>query len=525
MTGEAVHHDASAEAVTRHRLALAALLVGLALYRAAVGWSGQLYWPDEYRYLHALHVLDELRKGELVGGLTWVFGEFATERGVASQPSYILFSMVPAFIQGVANLLLGIEPSSPVFYRIPAAVNVITSLGLTLVLYRLGSLLTGDSALALLSVFVHGLLANTNLYVRHLFPYDLALLLFLTSLVVLLDPMASQWGFCSGAAKAGILCGIGITTYQGYNPFVVIILAVVVEKYWGAWRQILAFLVALFSVGLIWEGCAQFGGFSFVSSVQRFSQMYTSAGIQGSTEESYFFLPLYLWEVEGVLGVTLLALFVCFLGMVVARKLGKPEVTLIGAASITYLSFATFSVVSHRIALYGRLLHMYLPFFVLGVVMAIKHFSVPHARKGAALALVLASLTSFLPTAMDAFAISFPKDVERDIKGAFAGNLKLCEMGTYKIDEGSGSQADCDLIIENVRHLYPLPSVLESLPPPGFKLAKEYKHPLQFIPYWFEGYKPDERARLSEHPPVMRVYVRSELPLTFPPLLHQGQRS
>src|SRR6185436_16305040 len=122
-------------------LLLGTLFLGLAWYRLAVGWSGQLYWPDEYRYLHALHVVDELRKGSPSQALHWVFG---VESGVASRPSYILMSTVPATAQGLANVLFGVQPTDPAFYRIPVAVNVLLSLGVTWMFYRIVLRLTGD---------------------------------------------------------------------------------------------------------------------------------------------------------------------------------------------------------------------------------------------------------------------------------------------------------------------------------------------------------------------------------------------
>ncbi len=95
------------------KILLGVLLFFFAVYRLLLIQSGQLYWPDEYRYLHALHFLDELRQGDLQSGLTWVFGGFATDSGVASQPSYIFLSTVPAVFQGVGNLFLGIQPDDP----------------------------------------------------------------------------------------------------------------------------------------------------------------------------------------------------------------------------------------------------------------------------------------------------------------------------------------------------------------------------------------------------------------------------
>lgn len=488
---------------------LGVVLVFLGGYRLLLIQSGQLYWPDEYRYLHVLHFLDELRRVDPGSALNWVFGDLATQGGVASQPSYIFLSIVPAAFQGVANVVFNVQPDDPSFYRIPAVANVIVSLALALVFYRIVLRLTGDRRFALLGLFVYGLLANTNLYVRHLFPYDLALLLFLTAVLVLLDePGASRLSPRNQAAMAGILSGTAMTTYPGYNPFMVILVAVIVARHWGEWRRLVVFVAGLASVFLCWELVSRAGGLSFIESLRQFSRLYSAASVQGSTSESFSFLVRYLWNVEGIEGITLLALFLCFLAMAVRGKFDRTETALIGTASVVFLAFAAFSVMSNRIALYGRLLHMYFPFLVIGSILAVSRFPVPYARRAAVVILLSASVVSFVPNTASALAIRFPRGVERGLRASFSGDPTICDMRAPGTGETGGASEQCDFLVENVRHLYPLPLIFESAPPSGFELTNAYKHPLQFTPYWFEGFSPDERARLLAHPPVMRIYAR-----------------
>lgn len=486
------------------------LLVFLAGYRLLLTQSGHLYWPDEYRYLHALHFLDEIRKGDPTSAFGWVFGDVATRGGVASQPTYIMVSIVPAVVQGLANVVFGIQPEDPSFYRIPGAANVLVSLALTVMFYLVLWRLTADRGLALLGTFVYALLANTNVYVRHLFPYDLALLLFLSALVLLLDdPRTAGLSARINVVIVGVLAGAAMTTYPGYNFFVIILFALILAKHWTEWKRAAGFLAGIASVFVGWEIVSRAGGFSFLESLRQFSRMYNPGTVQGSTSESFSFLLLYLWNVEGAAGAVLLALFLCFLGMAVAGKFGRLETALIASASVAFLAFATFSVISNRVAIYGRLLHMYLPFLVIGSIVVIRQLHGPVVRRVAVAVLALASVVSFVPTAVNAFAIRFPRDVERELRVLHSGNPMICDIAR----SGGGPEGErsyrCDLIVENVRHLYPLPSVLESAPPSGFELSRAYRHPLQFTPYWFEGFAPDERVRLREYPLVMRVYAKA----------------
>lgn len=491
-----------------HKVLLGLLLILLGAYRFCLSWSGQLYWPDEYRYLHALHVLDELRKGDVSRAVYWVFG---SESGVASRPSYILVSLAPALVQGLANMVLGVQPTDPSFYRIPAAGNVLVSLGLTLVLYRIAFLLTGDRLLALLGAAVHGLLANTNMYVRHLLPYDASLLLFLASVMALLEQADSPSRTWLQAGLAGLLSGTAATTYPGYYLFLIIPLALLLAKRPLAWRPLALFIAAALAVAVLWEATARFAGFSFVEASQRFSTTLTPeslAGVQGAHEEGFFFLALYLVEVEGLAGLVLGALFLVFGALAIQGRFSRTQTAMILAAVVAYLVYAVAVQALHRAVFYGRLVHMYLPFVVLAAVLVIRELKAPSFRYGAAMVMLVVSFLSLVPAAVSALTLRFPKDLERELKVVQAG-ARICSVGQGRDQPADGSVADCDVVIENGRHLYPLPEQWRSVPPAGFVLVAEYRHPMQFRPYWFEGYKPQERERLRADPPNISVFRRS----------------
>lgn len=538
----------------RDKVLMVLLLVFLGGYRVLLIQTGQLYWPDEYRYLHALHLLDELRQGDPTRGLFWIFGSEATEAGVGSRPMYIFLSTIPAFIQALAHLFMRLDPIDPAFYRIPAVLNVAVSLGVAVLFYRIVLLVSGDRALALLGVFVHGLLANTNLYVRHLLAYDLSLLLLLASLVMLLDHRI-QPNSRSRVIVAGLLAGIGITTYPGYYHFPLILVVALMVMPHGSWRLASVFLASILSVFVGLEGVARLGGFSFIGSAYRFSKIVPS-GLDELFGEGYRSLPFYLLKVEGFAGVLLLALFAWFLVLAVRGGCGRTEIAVIGAAAAAYLIHATSVVVFHFGALHGRLLHMYFPFVVLASVLAVKIVPGSKLRMGLAGILMAASVISFVPTAAHALAIHYPRDVARSLIDSLEPGTKTCNKvddtggivkasidcnftaatalvvrysrdivrepadsvapetkvcNRWKDDEGRIEElaSDCDVVLDNFRNLYP-PSLemTDAAPPPGFVLSAAYDHPLQFAPYWFEGFRPDERVRLATHPPRMRVYTR-----------------
>lgn len=491
-----------------HKILLGGLLLFLGAYRLLLIQSGQLYWPDEFRYLHALHLLDELRKGEVAQALYWIFG---AEAGVASRPSYILFSLAPAALQGVANLVFEVQPTDATFYRIPVVANVAVSLGLTGTIYYIIWSLSGDRVLALVGASVHGLLANTNMYVRHLFPYDTSLLVFLISLGILLAGQANTGRPLLRAGVAGLLSGFAATTYPGYYLFTLIPLALLLANRPTEWRSVAAFVTAVASVGIIWEGTARLGGFSFIGASQRFSitlSPESPEGVQGAHEEGFLFLPMYLVEIEGLAGVALGLLFLGFIAMAVRGGFDRRQVMIVAAAVLAYLIYATTVQVFHRALFYGRLVHMFIPVMILAAMLAVTQFRRPGVRYGIVATLLALSVISFVPNATTALEVRFPKDLARELTATLGPGIKICGLGQQPKNTREGSQEACDLFLENARHLYPLPDGWKAEPPAGFVLVGEFPHPMQFRPYWFEGYTPSERKRLAADPPLISLFTR-----------------
>lgn len=537
---------------------LIVFLVVLAVYRLLLSGSGQRYWPDEARYLHAMHFVDELSKGDVRAGLKWVFGSTSS---VAARPGFMSLATIPVLLQGLAHLLLGVQPSDTWFYRIPAVFNVIVSLGAAILFYRIVLLLSGVRTLALLAVVVHGLLVNTNLYLRHLFPYDWALFILLGALNVILSPEMARVRPRYQAIVAGLLTGIGATTYTPYWTIIIIFVVTLIVVQDGCWRYVSSFVVAILSVIAMWEMVSWLGGFSFIG---RFREAMVLAfvvevvDVQGSLGGPIF-LPFYSLKVEGIAGAVLLVFFACFWVGAVKGSYGRVEVALIGTATAVYLVYGMIGTYTHNyIFFFGRILHMYFPFVVLGAILALKIIPQYKLRTSVAVAMVLASVVSFVPTASKALMIRYPRDVERDLVASLAPGSRMCNRVGDEVensekpaldcdirdakalvihhsrDAGGASRAlmtietkicnrvrtntgrieepasDCDLVLDNFRHLYP-PSleIIDAAPPPGFVQRAVYDHPLQFAPYWLEDLSPYARAYFATHRSQMRVYARA----------------
>jgi hypothetical protein len=534
-------------------------LVVIVAYRLLLIGAGQRYWPDEYRYLHAMHLIDELSKGNLQGGLNWVFG---TTFDVAARPGFMFFAIIPALMQGVGHLLFEIGPSDALFYRIPAIFNVAVSVGVALLFYRVALLLVKDHALALLGLVSYGLLTNTNLYVRHLFPYDWSLLLLLAALNLILSDETFLSSPHYKAILAGLLAGLGVTTYTPYWPMVIILVAAMVASRNSGWHNAPAFINALLSIVIMWEAIARIGGLSYIG---RFTEAMVDAlvvtvwDVKGALGGPIF-LPFYSLRVEGLAGVMLLALFLYFWFGVARRRYGRVEVGVIGAASAVYIVYGSIGIFTHNhIFYFGRLIHMYFPFLVFGAILGLKGIAQKGLRIGVAMAMMASVVVSFVPTATRALAISYPRDIERDLVASMApGGGRTCtqlvddkdkdekvaiecDLGNasalvvrHSPSNGIGSAASvanqtvfcnrvkdstgqiqeparhCNFVLENFRHVFPTSlAIVDAAPPSGFTLSAVYEHPLQFDPYWFEDFPPEARNYYAGHPVQMRVYKRT----------------
>jgi hypothetical protein len=60
-------------------------------------------------------------------------------------------------------------------------------------------------------------------------------------------------------------------------------------------------------------------------------------------------------------------------------------------------------------------------------------------------------------------------------------------------------------VTQYAEHLYPPPVPLPI--PPGYRVAYAARHPLQFLPYQYEGYTPAERLQLRATDIRMRLLV------------------
>lgn len=506
----------TSRANTRLLAAAWGLLLGL---RALLLGRGALADYDERRYYQSLAAVRAIVHGR--------WPEVAYDLSMtAARPVDALWRCLPAAAQLAAQRWLGWDVYDYPSLLLPTVLNLLVSWLAAWVFYRICRRLLATAPAApqwalVAAVFYAGL-ANTNLYVRHVLPYDGALLVLLLLLAWVLawptqQPGSGRW------LGLGVGAGLLWLFYPGYYagpPLLVLAAADWVRP----WRWVGRNLGGLLLLGLGFLGpllaaeiLSRVGGGPPFWAVSYDLSLHI---LQGEPAEGYTFLPEYLWRVEGPLGVLLLALLALALGQLarVAVRCGlealvprTPQQRVLAAAALLFLAHATAAAVGHRIVWYGRLLHLYLPWLVLVSVVALARLRsgvgavLGAAGCGVALVVFLLFFRVFQP-------LAYPPDVLAAYRLGCVPPRQLCRYEEVRVPTGflfplrpptgvcpPAPPADSLTVLINFALLYPLEPATRRpayVAPLGSRVLLRQSYYGSLPAYQFEGLGPAERAEM-----------------------------
>jgi len=507
---------------------LVVLLVALGCYRLSLIGSGHFFYGDEWAYNCAMPLIDHLSAGE------YFFGVFELFRPSA-RPGFVLVSVVPVVLQRVVGSLLSLTPDTLHYYDAAAAYNVGISLCVTVCLYGIGRSWLRSPWYALLFAGAHALLANSNVWVRHMVPYHESLLMGLIALWLLSRQEGSRKRVIVRTFAAGLLSTLAYATYPGFYPFVilngVVMLAVVPKRIAGA----ASYAIASASVIGGFEVLARSVGTSYIQdmlhSQERMGLWANASWNAGASQEGYVFIWRYIRDVEGVFGIVLLGLFACGVGLLLWRRsIELPRAARIGIAAAVgcYLLHASAAVLFQKVVFYGRFLALYLPFVVCGAVLTLKHIPTPPIRRVGVCAFVLVSLGSFVLFARQYAALVYPSDFfvhvmanegldmpdPRTIRGQ-TGEFAMIADGRpagwppHLVSHEVARTCQARFIAVNFKQLDSPEHYQPFVPPVGYRLLARQLHPNAFPGPGYEAFPPRVRRQYLERQPTMRIYERS----------------
>jgi hypothetical protein len=520
------------------------LILGLACYRLTLIGKGHFYWSDERCYLPAAYFVDSVADGDFRSAATHLF----EARGAVppARPGFVLISVLPTLLQRVAAAALGLDPRTPAYFDAACTFNVLVTLAVTLCLFSLGRAWTGSAWFGLLIAAVYSLLANANVWIRHLAPYTTSLLMSLSALWLLSVPPVPRSRDTRRVALAGLLTALGYACYPGHYAFVLINAVVALARSRRWIRAGLVFGVSSAAVVGAFEGLARIAGRSYVGDLRTLSG---TVGM-GDPKEGFAFLWHYVRDVEGVSGVMLYGLFACFvLLMLWRRNVAVPRTARAAmfAAIGCYGLHASMGVFGGSMVFYGRVLMVYLPFVVIGAAMALAHVSRAGVRRAGAGVLLCASVVSFVQFAVPYARIVYPGEFLQDAMGrlgrdivypanilwgfvdgrraetveSFDPDLTMvvdsrpdgAEAYVWLASHATAHETRTRFIAVNLKFLWSIRGRYDRFEPPaGYTLVAEALHPEVFPATAYEGRAPWERSRIRQRDYTMRIYERQQVP-------------
>ena len=197
-------------------------------------------------------------------------------------------------------------------------------------------------------------------------------------------------------------------------------------------------------------------------------------------------MPLaYLWHAEHAIALLWAAACVYATWRIVRGD--RNEASMVGAAGVAliYGALVLVSVGLGRMVVYGRLVRQLVPFACIVTAAVLGRLWTASPRARLAVAAVLAAV-------LVQAAVNF----HRPLTQVFPREFRLMAQRV-------AARAGSPTLLLYADHIYPVP--LPALPAGATLLARP--HPLQFLPYQYEGYTPAERAALRSTDIRMRLVL------------------
>ncbi|GAB4501156.1 MAG: hypothetical protein Fur0035_06970 [Anaerolineales bacterium] len=257
-------------------------------------------------------------------------------------------------------------------------------------------------------------------------------------------------------------------------------------------------------------GISFFLGNNLTANYLQFSQTVT----QGDYSEGWSLPWEYFWHAEGGLLVILLVLVL--IALISTPQLNDRLRLYLTGLLFIYICLVIPSVVTHSFVVYGRLARQMMPFLVLIAAFGLQQmfFFSHYGRYFFSISVGLCVVFAGFRYA-DAFQQIYPLEFAEEAQIRYAQfrisnaaidfrSPTLCMKGNY--------------IAANVKYIYPSP---ETLPDIQGDLLMSDPHPMNFIPYLYEGYTPQQRQNFLDKRVMMYLYTikPGSLPKTEVPIL------
>jgi hypothetical protein len=426
--------------------------------------GGQYYFSDEGRYRISQEMTELLLQGKVRDAGLLLFS-------APEHLGYKVMGTAPALLERIVRQSL-VLPA--LFFSLFSVLNLY-------LIFLLSKRVGASPGEALLALTFASLSQCLFFYSRHLMPYDVAMTFGLLALYVgLTEGQNAGTSFATGVLS--LLCFI---TYNGY--WILSALAMIVNLFYknqtireAVQKGIFLGLGFVLPLVALMATSAQLG-VNLLQQYRRFAGTVT----QGSFEEGWSLPFAYFWHTEHFLFI-LLALLALF---AVLKGKGRRAVILWGSCILfVYLCLALPSVLLHAFVVYGRLVRQIMPFLVLlsanGLISLYQDLQ---AGQKMALVVLLAVFVQAAWNFSVTFRVSFPRDFVRDVQSRypeFNFSPKRFAFGAPEICENNG------YAMQNAKYFLDAQEAAPAIPG---EVLSSASHPVNFLPYQYEGYTPEQQ--------------------------------
>ena len=452
--------------------------------------GGQFYFSDEGRYQISRDVAELMVKGNFQDALAQL----------TTTPEHLGFKVL-GLVPAMAENILGTSRILPaLFFSLFSVLNLYLIYKLS---QRAGASFQESVLALLLATASHSLLY----YVRHLMPYDMAMSLGLLALYVGLAEKAT----IKTSITCGILALLCFVTYNGYWSLAGFAMSVHVLKDsridFGLVRRALWTAIGFtIPLGLLFA-LFRVSGINLFSEYSKFAKTID----QGSYTEGWSLPFEYFWHSEHAIILILggLSLWVI---VNLFRSRNKYTGVWVAGLTVIYLCLLIPSVFLHSFVVYARLARQMLPFIILlsatGLT-EIEQHSKPFIKWLILAAILFQGVWNFATS----YRLSYPREFVAQIQADFHDfefSTKRMAFGAPLVCQNNG------YVIENVKYFLTPP---EAIPQIKGELLRSALHPVNFLPYQYEGYTLDQRQRFRRQEITMEFYqVGNEFALETNPV-------
>lgn len=468
---------------------LLALLSFSFLLRVALALSGgQRFFPDENRYLRCFILLRHLERAEWTAAIDEILAN-------PDHTGFLAVGLFPATVQRLALAALGMpqaRPSVDATAWLPALVLSLFSVACIGLVDAISRRAGARAREGLLAAFLMACSTSMLVYSRHLLPYDAALALALLAVWLGLVERPTR----KRSLLVGLVAGCAFMTYNGYWLIALAALGLhslyrASSPFDSARRAALAgFGVAALPALLTALSTARGQGL-YVRKLLRFSR---GAATQADFSEGWSLPWEYLWHAEHGLLLALAAGAGAVLWLT-ARRDGDARargLLFLGAAAGMYAVMVLLANGFERIGTFGRLSRSLMPLLCLAAACAGARLLAVSRSLAWARALGLALSVQAAYNFAVPFRQRFPREVARELELVFG---ELGRDTTVHVDASPEERPlpDARYVLLNARYLYPAHGPKAA---PEGRVLFRTPHPMEFLPYQYEGYVPVERALL-----------------------------